>query len=220
MAGDAIRDIEELQELLATIDSWLSGPEETSAVSDSLAAESSTPADTLLAALTDTLAIDTVDQSLFFTMLGDSLSTPTDTPLALLDSLAVAPEDTLVSAEPDTVVIPDEARAMFRAGEIYLFKMENAEEAVGYYEMVVEYFGETPIGPKAALAAAWARSEMLGEPMRSAEAYRLILEMYPGTDFAREAERALGLEPVEPEPVEQVPMEPPAGESAGGEEEP
>jgi len=239
-AADAIRDIEELQESLAIIESWLAGPaavdtlaaagdttgaagDTLSAVADTLGAAADTlgaaadttgavadtldaarggsqfaPADTLSAAQTDTLASGAIDQSQFVTMLADapvtaadSLSASVDTLLALSDSLAVAPPDTFVSTEPDTVAIPDEARAMFRAGEIYLFKMDNAETAVEYYEMVVEHFGETPLGPKAALAVAWARGEMLDQPMLSAEAYRSVLEMYPDTDYAREAERVL-----------------------------
>ncbi len=242
-AGDAIRDIEELQESLAIIESWLAGPAETPAASDTLAGAADTlhaalpdtmaasavdqsmfvttlddsllaPADTLLAALTDTMAAGADDQSQFVAMLGDSLHA--GTPIVLPDSLAVVQPDTRASAEPDTVVIPDAARAMFRAGEIYLFKMENAERAVEYYEMVVEHFGETPIGPKAALAAAWARAEMLDQPMRSAEAYRSILEMYPDTDFARAAERALGIEPVGSEADEAMPEEAPADEVTGG----
>ncbi len=216
-AGDAIRDIEELQESLALIESWLAGPEETPTEADTLAGLADTlsaSADTLLAAADSSIApadsliapadslaavAEAVDESQFVTMLSDSLSIPADSLAIPADSLAVTLLDTPAAAEPDTVVVPEEARAMFRAGELYLFKMDNAEEAVGYYEMVVEHFGNTPLGPKAALAAAWARSEMLEQPMLSAEAYRGIIEMYPDTDYAREAEKALGIEPAEPE---------------------
>ncbi len=178
----------------------------------------------------DTLATDetAVDQTPFVTMLDDSLSIPADTlatdetavdqtpfvttlvdsMLAPADSVAAVPSDVFASAEsasaePDSVAVPEEAKAMFRVGEIYLFKMENAEKAVEYYEMVVEHFGETPLGPKAALAVAWARSEVLDQPMLSTEAYRSVLEMYPGTDYALEAERVLGIRSAGPEKTDE-----------------
>jgi len=191
-AGDAIRDIEELERSLAVIERWLKGPEEPA---DTLAVVVDSLATEIVPAITGVDVADTLgaDQSAFVTTLDDSLLPGAVDTLAL--GVPDAPADTLAAAEPDTIATPEEARAMFRVGEIYLFKMGNAEDAVDYYGMVVEHFGETPLGPKAALAVAWARDRVLGQPMLSEEAYRAVLERYPGTDYALEAERALGIEP-------------------------
>ncbi len=145
--------------------------------------------DTTALAAADTVALAAADTAAL--ALADTVA------LAVADTVALAVADTtaLAVAEPDTVVTPDVARAMFRAGEIYLFKMDDAERAIEHYSMVVENFGGTRLGPKAALAAAWARDNVLGQAMRAAEAYRLVVERYPGTKYAEEALEALGEEP-------------------------
>ncbi|MCD4690936.1 tetratricopeptide repeat protein [bacterium] len=240
-AGDAIRDVEELQAVLATVERWqteLTAPpaavDTAAVVVDTMAVVADTTVvvvDTMTV-VTDTTALDTdaivavgdttaLDTDAIVAV-GDTTALDTDAIVAvgdttmagaeaafvttLTDTLSIPLED-LAPSEPDTIVIPDEARAMFRAGELYLFKMGDADRALEYYAMVIDNFGETPLGPKAAFAVAWTHDRILGQPMLAAQAYQAVLDRYPGTDYALEASSALGVISTGPRRTDEEPTD-------------
>jgi len=83
------------------------------------------------------------------------------------------------------------AEARFRAAELYLFKLDDPESALGYYEDVIALHARSALAPKAALARAWLFTMSLGDSGRGASAYRYVIANFPGTVYSEAAEEAL-----------------------------
>jgi len=83
------------------------------------------------------------------------------------------------------------AIARFRVAELYLFRLDNPLEALAYYESVVDRHPSGKLAPKAAYAVGWIREHRTGELEDAAEAYRDVVERFPGTEHARAAEEAI-----------------------------
>lgn len=98
------------------------------------------------------------------------------------------------------------AAALFRAGELYLFQLDDPGTALRYYDQVVDLHPTSPQAPKAALARAWLLGEKLEDAEASEAAYEQVIERYPGTDYASAAREALGLP--EPAPSDTLTTEP------------
>ncbi len=85
------------------------------------------------------------------------------------------------------------ANARFRVGEIYLFRLDDAESALPYYDDVITFHPGSPQAPKAALAKAWLLKNKLDRPEAAELAYTYLIDKYPGTEYAAAAREALGL---------------------------
>ena len=95
------------------------------------------------------------------------------------------------AGDDDADDISELALARFRVAELYLFKLDNPELAIDYYTDVVSHHGESELAPKAALAIAYVRESVLGQPVLASGAYRDVMDLYPETEHAIEAEKAL-----------------------------
>ena len=69
--------------------------------------------------------------------------------------------------------------------------LDNPELAIDYYTDVVSHHGESELAPKAALAIAYVRESVLHQPVLASGAYRDVMDLYPETEHAIEAEKAL-----------------------------
>jgi TolA-binding protein len=139
-------------------------------------------------------------------------------PSAAADSLASGLADTTASAEPppdswsqwppppgpmpavvDARIEPEEivdeesevAIARLRVAELYLLKLESPSEALPYYESVVLKHPESSLAPKAAYAVAWIAEYRTRDLAAAASAYRRVVDRFPETEHADEAEKAL-----------------------------
>ncbi|MFH1502001.1 MAG: tetratricopeptide repeat protein [Candidatus Eisenbacteria bacterium] len=128
------------------------------------------------------------------------------------------------AAAPDSVDLepyPDISRARFRAGELYLFKLNDPVTALEYYADVVALHPLSDEAPKAALAVAWILENRLDDPTGAEEAYARVADAYRGTKYAAAALEAMGLPadsdgtttPSEPE-LERAPVSEPAADAA------
>jgi TolA-binding protein len=191
LAAKAIKDVESLQGYLLTITEW----NEAQTAGETLVPEAA-DADTLLTVVVgaDTLLSEATDADTLLTVVVGA-----DT---LLSEAADA--DTLLTSEEipveDEEIVSDLALARFRVAELYLFKLDNPQLAIEYYTDVVSRHGESALGPKAALAIAYVRESVLNQSVLASGAYRDVIELYPGTEYATEAEKALAAL-VEREPI-------------------
>ncbi len=203
LAAKAMKDVESLQGYLLTIKEW----NEAGVTGDA-------PVDTLGVASAGVLPAapdaemqpaKTVDVDTPASMVTDTLEAAvTDTlEAAVTDTLEAAVTDALEPAVTDTLPSPDGpqaedediasdlAFARFRVAELYLFKLDNPQSAIEYYADVVSDHGESALGPKAALAIAYVRESILDQPVLASGAYLDVIELYPDTEYAAEAEKAL-----------------------------
>ncbi|MBD3348401.1 MAG: tetratricopeptide repeat protein, partial [Candidatus Eisenbacteria bacterium] len=103
-----------------------------------------------------------------------------------------APETTASSADTSGATgVSEVAEARFRVAELYLFELQKPETALGYYDAVIANHGESALAPKAALARAWLIFNRLEDPESARDAYEFVVERFPGTDYAREAQDVL-----------------------------
>jgi TolA-binding protein len=105
---------------------------------------------------------------------------PMPEPFASPEVLAPVSEE-----EPEIVV------ARFRAAEIYLFKLNSPSDALAFYESVVREHPTSGLAPKAAYAIAWIAENRADDPAGAAQAYRRVIEGFPGSRQADAAEDAL-----------------------------
>ncbi len=139
-----------------------------------------------------------------------------ETSAAVVDSIVSGPGDTGAPAGPPLVAdatpwppligpmpaavggspVADEeesevAIARLRVAEIYLLKLGSPSEAIAYYESVVEEHPTSRLAPKAAFAVAWIAEHRTQDPEGAAEAYRRVVEQFPWTEHAAEAQEAI-----------------------------
>ena len=77
------------------------------------------------------------------------------------------------------------AAAAFELAEMALFSFERPEDAVGWYEQVLELGPDTAFAPRAAYALGYVHAEMLDEPGTAEQAHALLRERYPESPQAR-----------------------------------
>ena len=103
--------------------------------------------------------------------------------------------------------------AALEIAELYYFAERKIDEALEQYERVIEEFGDTPSGPKAAYAIGWIHLKDKEDPVAAEQAFREVVFEFPASDQARKAIdllieedadttglRAALVEPAPPEP--------------------
>ncbi|MBN2565448.1 MAG: tetratricopeptide repeat protein [Candidatus Eisenbacteria bacterium] len=201
-ATAAARDTEVLMGYLATIRQYESAPPQ-----DSLDVSEQAPVgegprnpaspDTAetVETRTSTVRPDTAatDQAWTSTVSQDTAAVVTDTiglpqgTLPAAEETAAAPADSVAEQEPESKI----AVARFRAAELYMFRFNDPERAVQYYQDVAEQHPDSRLAPKATLAVAWIYDRKLANPSQALISYEAILHDYPGTEFAEAARESL-----------------------------
>ena len=193
-ATDGVRDIEKLVRVLAIISRTSEESEEGHVEGEDERVPE--PGDTLEQVAVPVGAID--DATLHVTLLPppDQTAVAADTTgiepaVAGADTTgiepAVAGADTTGIEEPEDEV----AIARFRAAELYLFRLDDAERAKVYYASVIDHHPESSLAPKAALAIAWILETRWEDLEGARAAYESILIDYPGSDFSEAATEGL-----------------------------
>ncbi|MFH0920977.1 MAG: tetratricopeptide repeat protein [Fibrobacterota bacterium] len=121
---------------------------------------------------------------------------------ANLDSLVLS--DSLYRKEDSLTV--DSIRKMplsgrhFRAAEIYLYGLSTADSALYHFQQILAISPEADtsaglkaVQMKALFASAWISANLLNRAAGSDSLFREVLRLYPATEYAKGAERALGL---------------------------
>ncbi len=84
----------------------------------------------------------------------------------------------------------------FMIAELFLFKLETVDSALNHLDRIVaDPRQDSGLSMRAAYARAFIQDEFKGAKPMSDSLYRYVLEKYPRTEFAKQAERNLGLKP-------------------------
>lgn len=86
------------------------------------------------------------------------------------------------------------AEVFFRRGELFLFSLNQPEEAVAAYQKAYELAkenGQTSLAARSLYALAYIHLTVLPEPGKAQEYYQKLLTEFGGTIYAQEAERNL-----------------------------
>ncbi|MFO7638668.1 MAG: tetratricopeptide repeat protein, partial [bacterium] len=113
--------------------------------------------------------------------------------LALLDAIA----------QTDSAGERDPAEVVFLLAEVHNLNLGEHDEARRLYQAVADSFPETDWAPKALLARAWITVYVKDDSVGSVPELQHIISRYPGTEYANEAKRWLGL----PAPPREKPAE-------------
>jgi len=81
----------------------------------------------------------------------------------------------------------------FMIAELFLFQLSEADSAIARLTNVVENSDDTAKIMRAAYAKAFIYDEMKHDPDTAEELYREIIEKYPNTDYAKQAQANLGM---------------------------
>jgi tetratricopeptide (TPR) repeat protein len=84
-------------------------------------------------------------------------------------------------------------RNEFMIAELFLLKLSEADSAVARLTNVIENSTDTANVMRAAYARAFIYDEFLHDPDTAEEMYREIIEKYPNTDYAKQAQANLGM---------------------------
>lgn len=117
----------------------------------------------------------------------DESWSPWPPPAGPMPAVTASPVEPQVVFEEDS----EEAIARFRVAELYLFKLGSPSEALPYYESVIEEHPKSSLAPRAAYAVAWIAENRTGDLAAAEDAYRRVVERFPGTGQAEEAAKAL-----------------------------
>jgi tetratricopeptide (TPR) repeat protein len=84
----------------------------------------------------------------------------------------------------------------FMIAELFLFRLEQVDSALLYLDRIVDDpRQDSAHSMRAAYARAFIQEEFKGKKPIGDSLYRYVLEKYPNTDYAKQAERNLGLKP-------------------------
>ncbi len=84
----------------------------------------------------------------------------------------------------------------FMIAELFLFQLENLDSALSRLDFIVmDSTVDSVFGVRAAYARAFIHEEFKDSKPRADSLYRFVLEKYPGTEYAKQAERNMGLKP-------------------------
>jgi len=87
-------------------------------------------------------------------------------------------------------------RNEFMISELFLFQLDQVDSALVRLDSIADSpRRDSTFTKRAAYARAYIREEYLGEKQAADSLYRQVMERYPGTAFAQQAERNLGLKP-------------------------
>jgi tetratricopeptide (TPR) repeat protein len=81
----------------------------------------------------------------------------------------------------------------FMIAELFLLKLSEADSAVARLTNVIENSDDTASVMRAAYARAFIYDEFLHDPDTAEEMYKEIIEKYPNTDYAKQAQVNLGM---------------------------
>jgi outer membrane protein assembly factor BamD (BamD/ComL family) len=81
----------------------------------------------------------------------------------------------------------------FMIAELFLLKLSEADSAVARLTNVIEKSDDTASVMRAAYARAFIYDEFLHDPDTAEELYKEIIEKYPNTDYAKQAQVNLGM---------------------------
>jgi len=126
--------------------------------------------------------------------------------------LALVPDSSADSGKPDSgkvdsskidssrtahaAVTADSAKlanSWFLLAEVYRLSLKKPDSALWAYQTIFEKFPQTATAPQAMLAYAQTKSETFGDSAAADSIYRMLLNVYPHSDYAKEAIRHLGL---------------------------
>lgn len=84
----------------------------------------------------------------------------------------------------------------FMIAELFLFRLDNIDSALGRLDRIVgDSRGDSVHTMRAAYARAFIQDEFKKSKPAGDSLYRYVLERYPNTEYAKQAERNLGLKP-------------------------
>jgi tetratricopeptide (TPR) repeat protein len=84
----------------------------------------------------------------------------------------------------------------FMIAELFLFRLDNVDSALGHLEKIVkDPKQDSSHSMRAAYARAFIQEEFKHSKPTGDSLYQIVLEKYPSTDYAKQAERNLGLKP-------------------------
>lgn len=84
----------------------------------------------------------------------------------------------------------------FMIAELFLFRLEQVDSALLHLDRIVaDPRQDSSHSMRAAYARAFIQEEFKGQKPVSDSLYRYVLEKYPNTDYAKQAERNLGMKP-------------------------
>ncbi|MBR2089557.1 MAG: tetratricopeptide repeat protein [Fibrobacter sp.] len=81
----------------------------------------------------------------------------------------------------------------FMIAELFLLKLSEADSAIARLTNVIEKSDDTASVMRAAYARAFIYDEFLHDPDTAEELYKEIIEKYPNTDYAKQAQTNLGM---------------------------
>jgi TolA-binding protein len=132
----------------------------------------------------------------------DSARAPAPSPPSAIESetapsqggAQASPLETAATPAGEAPVVRGEeelASARLRAAEIYLFKLGDPESALAQYRAIIERYPTSAPAPKAALAVGWISEHTLKDFAAAEPAYRRVIELFPGTEYAAAAQQAI-----------------------------
>lgn len=84
----------------------------------------------------------------------------------------------------------------FMIAELFLFRLDNVDSALGRLDrIVVDKRQDSTHSMRAAYARAFIREEFKKEKPTGDSLYRYVMEKYPNTEYAKQAEKNIGLKP-------------------------
>ncbi len=90
----------------------------------------------------------------------------------------------------------DEMTREFYMAELFLFKLDNPDSAISHMNNIVEDTArDSTYSLKAAYARAYITDEFKKDKNKSDSLYKWVIENYPGTDYAKQAEYNMGAVP-------------------------
>lgn len=81
----------------------------------------------------------------------------------------------------------------FQMAELFLFKLSESDSAVARLTKVIEHSDDTAKVMRAAYARAFIYDEFKNDPDTAEELYKEIIEKYPNTEYAKQAQVNLGM---------------------------
>ena len=81
----------------------------------------------------------------------------------------------------------------FMIAELFLLKLSEADSAIARLTNVIEHSNDTASILRASYARAFVYDEFLHDPDTAEELYKEIIEKYPNTDYAKQAQSNLGM---------------------------
>ncbi len=95
----------------------------------------------------------------------------------------------------DTSATPTHYRE-FMIAELFLFRLDNVDSALGHLDRIVkDPRQDSSLSMRAAYARAFIQEEFKHAKPTGDSLYQYVLEKYPHTEYAKQAERNLGLKP-------------------------